>query len=134
MAGRYNSAILQAPHQTMSDGPNFSEIGEHLAAIGAAVGGLWLMVRKMISQHLKSDLDDSKSKAWIEIIDGLRLELERLTAQNAALADSVNELQVEIIQLRSENGRLLVTIEGLNTEVEMLRKSNEQSGFDRLGA
>lgn len=134
MVGRYNSAILQAPHQTMTDGPDFSEIGKSIAALGAAVGGLWLMVRKMINQHLKLDLDDSKSKAWIEIIDGLRLELERLTAQNTTLADSLNELQVEIIELRAENARLRVTIEGLNVEVETLRKSNEVSGFDRLGA
>ncbi len=133
MIARYNSAILQAHPIAMSEGPNFSEIGEHIAAIAAAVGAAWLVVRKTISQHLKADLDDAKSKAGADIVEGLRGELRRLSDQNAVLAVSLNELQVEIIELRAENGRLRVTIEGLNVEIETLRRSNEQSGFDRAG-
>jgi FtsZ-binding cell division protein ZapB len=134
MIARYNSAILQAHPIAMSDGPNFSEIGEHAATVVASVGALWLLIRKTVSQSLKADLDDAKARAGADIVEGLRAELQRLSNQNATLAQSLNELQVEIIELRAENGRLRVTIEGLNVEIETLRRSNEQSGFDRLGA
>lgn len=58
-----------------------------------------------------------------QVIDLLRTEVQRLGAQNAALAKRLNQLQSELVQLNEQLGRM--TIENNRLHVEVARLTAE---------
>lgn len=100
--------------------PNYS-FTEAVAAAGAvataaAVGFMKLFERFKGTQRMATGAD-----AEMDVINGLRTELTRLSEQNGKLADSLNELQDEVILLRRENAQLHLTVSQLNNEIALLR-------------
>lgn len=99
---------------------NLAETVGTVAAIaaGAAVGAIKFFERFKSTQKMATTVD-----AEIDVIDGLRTELQRLSEQNGKLADSLNDLQNEVVLLRRENAQLHLTVDQLNTELSLLRRT-----------
>lgn len=94
--------------------------------LGAMAFGLW--GRKLFTKWAEESTATSRTKGEGEVIDLLRAELARLSAQNTNLANELNTLQIslqelhaEINSLNRENGSLKIEIANLHREIGRLR-------------
>ena len=108
------------PDELAMPDPDSLSFGEKVVAAvlstaAAAAGGL-----RWFKAWRGTQRDVERTSAEIDIIAGLRGELERLSKQNGVLAEALNELQREVIDLRAENGQLRLTIDRLNAQLAAL--------------
>lgn len=81
----------------------------------AALAGLAVSVKKMAKGW-------SSDSAETEVIDMLRAEVTRLSAQNATMAEKLNALQTELIKLNGELARMTIENNTLHAEVARLTR------------
>lgn len=86
-------------------------IGAGLAAIAAIA----VSFKKMAAGW-------SSDSAHTEVIDLLRTEVTRLSAQNSTMADKLNVLQNELIKLNSELARMTIENNQLHAEIARLTR------------
>jgi len=84
-------------------------IGAGLAAIAAIA----VSFKKMAAGW-------SSDSAHTEVIDMLRTEVNRLSTQNATMAEKLNALQTELIKLNGELARMTIENNQLHAEVARL--------------
>jgi FtsZ-binding cell division protein ZapB len=102
--------------------PNYS-FTEAVAAAGALATAAAVGFMKLFERLRNTQKASSFVGAEIDIIEGLRTELSRLSDQNGSLATSLNDLQHEVIALRRENAELHLTVRSLNQQIALLRES-----------
>jgi predicted nuclease with TOPRIM domain len=86
---------------------------EKVGGIGGAMLAL-AIAAKSLTKRWKSDTAET------EVIDMLRAEVLRLSAQNIDLATKLNSLQVELVTLNSELARMTIENNALHGEVKRL--------------
>lgn len=89
----------------------------------AALIGLAVSVKKL-AKGWQSD------GAETQVIEMLRSEVTRLSAQNVALAEKLNELQRELVSLNTELARM--TIENNTLHAEVTRLTREVTRLQNL--
>lgn len=114
---------------TPTDPQSTGAIAEIIAYATAAATAVVLGIQKVTKIWGDARKDVSRNAAQVEVVDGLRQELSRMSEQNGKLADALNELQNEVIALRAENAELHVTVRQLRSEVARLRQSGAATDF-----
>ncbi len=102
--------------------PNYS-FAEAVATAGAVATAAAVGIMKLFERFRNTQKSSSMVGAEIDVIEGLRSELGRLSDQNGKLATSLNELQSEVIALRRENAELHLTVRSLNQQIALMREA-----------
>lgn len=111
----------------MSTGlPEFDGIASAAGGLVAGLAGAFLGMRRFLRIAAGERLATDKIEAETQVVALLRAELDRMVAQNAALADELNALQLRIIELGSQIGQLTVENAQLNQQITALREHIDQ--------
>lgn len=101
-----------------------NSIAEWVKLVGATgVGSLLLALfarfafRKMVEEGTATQ----RAAGETDIIDQLRVEVDRMGKINDTLSGKVAELQDQIIKLRGENAELKMEIQALNIQIRSLK-------------
>jgi cell division protein FtsB len=101
--------------------PSYS-FAEAVATAGAVATAAAVGIMKLFERFRNTQKSSSMVGAEIDVIEGLRKALSRLSEQNGSLATSLNELQTEVIALRRENAELHLTVRSLNQQIALMRE------------
>lgn len=106
-----------------------NSIAEWVKLVGATgVGSLLLALfarfafRKMVEEGTATQ----RAAGETDIIDQLRVEVDRMGKINDTLSGKVAELQDQIIKLRGENAELKMEIQALNIQIRSLKSGAVQ--------
>jgi uncharacterized protein YlxW (UPF0749 family) len=89
------------------------QIPEMVAGSFMSAPVFWLYFKRIMLKSAKDTTEIKSAEAKTDVIELLRSEVERLSAINSKLSESLNELQQENIKLRQEILDLRSTVNDL---------------------
>lgn len=105
-----------------------AQVGAYAVGAIGALAAVWSKLRRSMTADRVAQVS---GEAQIDVVEGLRDELERMRKQNAELATALNQAQLTTAKLQAELGRMSVEVESLQGQLTRLiaRSANPESRY-----